>query len=279
MTVPSYRRHAAVLLLLFAGLATVLHAAGFDENVKSPQMKSISDLRLRAQSYSTRFEQAFATSSLVSITDHAMAQERFDLAWQMRRAIDARLPLGDLSAIGIVNRGDGTYSVDLTAFPQWNPLDEKMIAILSELDLDQLGVQLVNRGFVESDVVRLKEYVATHDVRSAIDARTRPIALGFSRSVRGYDTSRRAVPASLALSFIYQRESAASLAMREWSENLLATLDPRSARVFVSLLAEGESSSIWSPSDPVEGIRDIMTAVRQPDFEQRVGTHTQEEDK
>jgi len=270
---PRHRSHvrrgfAAGLLLLIASVGGVVLAADFDEKLKAPLMKDAGTLRTQAQSFSARFGELKGAGSEQLITNGSLAGERFDLAWQIQQAIDTHRPLGDLSAIGLVSRDDGTYEINLNAFPQWNRLDQSCVAVLPQLNWDTFARQLVNRGMAPNETAKLRQYISTHDARAAAGARTLPISLSFSRLIRKYDKVKRPVPDSVVLSYVYQRARADAEATREWTEGLLKSVEAQSARVLLSTLGEGKASSIWAPSDQAAGIVEILESVRLPNFEE-----------
>lgn len=263
------RRAAAGLMLMLAGFAGVAGAVDFDERVKAPLMKDAGTLRAQAQSFSARFAELQAAGPEQLITNRTLAGERFDLAWQIQQAIDVGRPLGDVSGIGFVNRGDGSYSIDLDAFPQWDRIDRELSEVLPRLNWDAFEQQLMNRGMQKEAAAKLKAYVDTHDVRAATNAKLLPISLSFSKLVGKFDKLKRPVSDATVLSYVYQRARAASEGSREWTSGLLGSVDAHSSRILLSAMSEGETSAIWSPSDQAAGIADILATVRRPDFEQR----------
>jgi hypothetical protein len=260
---------AAGFVLTLASLSGIAGAVEFDERIKAPLMKDAGALRTQAQSYSARFAALGDAGPQQLITNRVLAGERFDLSWQIQQSIDVRRPLGDLSALGFVDRGDGTFFIDLRAHPQWNQMDKTFVALLPITHWDAFSKQLVARGVPAADTAKLRDYVATHDIRAAINSRTLPVSLSFGRLVKKLDKMKRPVPEATVLSYVYQRAKAESEASREWMAGLLASVDAQSARILISALAEGELTSIWAPDDQAAGIADILAKTRQPDFEAR----------
>jgi hypothetical protein len=257
-----------MLTVNFALLANPAQAAGFDERMKAPLMKDAGTLRTQAQSYSARFAALQGAGPEQLITNRALAGERFDLSWQIQQAIDVGRPLGDLSAIGFVDRGDGSYGIDLQQFPQWDRVDQTLTALLPQMDWDVYSRDLANRGMTNSAVAKLKDYVASHDARVAVGEKTLPISLSFSHVIRKFDKIKRPVPDAIVLSYVYQRERAGADATREWTAGLLESVDAHSAHILLSAFAEGHPAYIWAPSDQPAGIADILATVRRPDFEE-----------
>jgi hypothetical protein len=265
---PRLRPLPTTLLAMLASFTAVGQALKFDEALKAPLARSAADLRNQAQVFSARAATLAAAAPDALITDRAVSLDRFDLSWQIQQAIDVHQPLGDLSAVGIISRGDGSYRIDLNAFPQWNDLENLLVALLPTANFELLGAELVNRGFAASDVAKLKDYVATHDPAAAARSSKLPATLGFARLVKKYDHAQRPVPESLTLSYVYQRSLAEHEATRAWTCGLFKSLEAKSVRVLLSFYSEGSSSVIWAPSDRTAGIADILMTVRQPNFEQ-----------
>ena len=260
---------AAAVIAMFAGVAGIAHAVEFDEKVKAPMASDVATLRSRAQAYSDRDAQARVAGLDALVRNRQLAQERFDVSWQLQRAIDDKRPIGDLSGQGIVDRGDGTWSVDLSAYPQWGDPAAHLAGMLSALNPDLLGAELARRGMKPEDQAKLRDYVAAHTEKATTDAAALPIAISFSRIVKKYDKLKRPVPDSLVLSYIYQRERATTEARRVWAESLLDTIGPGAARILESYFDEMQESGIWGPSDTRAGIDGLLANLRLPDFEQK----------
>jgi len=267
MHVPSYPRVVALLLVLasFAGSA---QAVEFDEKLKAPMVKDAAVLRTQALSYAERFTALQAVSPLEVIKNRELAAERFDLIWQIQQAIDARRPLGDLSAIGLVQQGDGSYRVDFNANPQWNRPDELFSAVFSGIEWHGFGAHLVSRGFREADVAVLKEYLSTHDLQQIFRREALPITLSFSKIVKKYDKIKRPVDDAVVLSYIYQRERLKAEKGREWTAGLLNSVDGQRARILLAHFSEFHSTALWAPSDQRAGIDYQLQVMRLPNFEQ-----------
>jgi hypothetical protein len=260
-------RIAAGLMLILANLAGGARAAEFDAKVNAPLMKDVGSMRAQAQSFAARFGDLNDTGLEQLITNRALASEQFDLVWQVQQAIDVRRPLGDVAALGLVSRGDGSYGIDFNAFPQWERVDRKLAALLSTLNEDALLQQLTNRGFTADEAANLKTYLAAHDAKATANGKKLPIALSFSKLVRKFDSTNRPVPDSVVLSYVYQRERASADATREWAGGLLNSIGAHGARILLSTMSEGSSTSVWAPSDQAAGIADTLAVVRRPDFE------------
>ena len=171
------------------------------------------------------------------VTDQALTRERFDLEWQLTRALEEKRPLEDLSALGLEKHENG-FRIDYNAFPQWQPFPETLASLMPTLNMDAAGPLLVARGFRESDVAALRSYLETHDLKADTSARTLPIAISFSKVVKKYDKIKRPVGKDLVFSFIYQRDKVEAEARRAWAEGS----DPhsrRSARARASFLLLG----------------------------------------
>ena len=260
---------AAAVIAMFAGVVGIAHAAEFDEKVKAPMFKDTAELRSRAQAFSDRDAQARVSGFDVLVRNRQLSQERFDMSWQVQRAIDDKRSFGDLSGQGVVDRGDGTFSVDLSTYPQWGDPADHLAGMLSALDPALLGAELARRGMKVEDHAKLREYLAAHPEKAVTAAAALPVSVGFSRIVRKYDKLKRAVPDSLVLTYIYQRERATTEARRAWAESLFDSIGPGPSRILESYFSEMKETAVWGPSDTRAGIDGLLANLRLPDFEQK----------
>ena len=259
----------ASLLLCLAGLAGFAHAVEFDEKLKAPLAKNGVELKAMAESYSASFARLRDASPVEMVTSKALTLEHVDLNWQIDRALEDRRPMEDLSAIGLVKDARGGFRVDLKAFPQWQPFPEALASIVPTMTMDTAGPLLVNRGFRESDVAAIKNYVDVHDLNAATQARTLPLAISFSRVVKKYDKIKRPVSKDQVFSYLYQRNRVAAEARRAWSEGLIRVLDDQRVRILHSYFSEMGGTSYWFADDADAGIAGVLAMMRLPDFEQR----------
>jgi hypothetical protein len=258
----------ALLLAMLANFAGSAAAVEFNEKLKAPMVSDPAALRSQAHSYVTKFKALQISSPLERITNRALAKERHDLIWQIQQAIDAGRPLGDLSALGLVAREDGSYYVDLNANPQWERLEDLLAGWLPQTNWELFGEELMQRGFRPEDVTILRQYVTTHDAQRAGLQRSLPVAVGFSKVVKKYDRIKRPVDDGLVLSYLYQRSAISAESSREWAAGLLAALDEQRARILLAYFSEMQSTAIWAPSDQRAGIDHLVRQMRLPNFEQ-----------
>jgi hypothetical protein len=257
-----------LLALILAGTAAAAQAVEFDERVKAPSVTEPAAFRAQADSFKQRVRSLKEAGPRELMMNRALFAERFDLTWQLQRAMNARRPLGDLAEVGFVSRGDGSYAIDYEAHPEWHRLDEAMAGWLPLADWTTLGAELRARGFRESDITALQEYVRTHDARGASARSSLPLAISFSKVVKKLDRVKRPVPDNLVLSYLYQRSRADAEATREWAEGLLQALDPQRARILLSYFDEMKFTGVIAPDDQRGGIDELLKLMRQPNFEQ-----------
>src|SRR4051812_46240443 len=82
-----HRSLAAVLMLALAGTGGLAQAAGFDETLKAPMMKSVADLQTQVQSFAAKYRALDDATQAQLITNASLAKQQFDLSWQLERAI------------------------------------------------------------------------------------------------------------------------------------------------------------------------------------------------
>lgn len=262
------RPFAAVLMLAIAGAGGLAHGAGFDEKLKAPMMKSSAQTYVQAKEFGARYREVRATTPSQMITNASLAREKFDLKWQVEKAIDRREPITEFEELGFESIGNGAYRVDLDEHPEWEDFATAIVGVLADANLDTSAPALLQRGFRPEDVVTLKTYIATHNPRLAPKALTLPIGLEFAKVVRKFDNAKRPVPDALVLSYVYQTARAQSEANRLWVKELLAQFDDQRGRVLMSTFLEFQSTGEWHPTDPALVIASQLQVVRLPNFEE-----------
>ena len=131
-------------------------AVEFDEKIKAPMVMGGAELKSQAESYSATLRApARRPRPRSMVTNQALFHERFDLEWQLKRALEDKRPLEDLSALGLVKHEDG-FRIDYNAFPQWQPFPEMLASLMPTMNMDVAGPLLVARGFRGSDVAALR---------------------------------------------------------------------------------------------------------------------------
>jgi hypothetical protein len=262
------RPFAAVLMLALAGAGGLAHAAGFDEKLKAPMMKSAAQTHAQAKEFGARFREVRAATPSQVVTNAALAREGFDLRWQVEHAIDERQPLENFAELGFESLGNGSYKVNLNEHPEWGDLPSGMVSILSGPNLDPLADALGQVGFRPEDISTLKNYVRARNPRLASKSATLPVALAFAKAVRKFDRARRPVPDALVLSYVYQTSRAISESDRLWAAELLKQFDAQRARVLLSTFMEFPATGEWHPTDPDRVIASQLAAVRLPNFDE-----------
>ena len=265
-----WRPRLMAAMVTGVAIAGVVQAAGFDEKLKAPTMRDAGELRSQAASFAVRYAEVRTATPDQLVRDAALTSRRFDLIWQIQRAIDERKPLDDFAPVGIVSRGDGSFGIDMGEHPEWNDLQETMAGMLVREDLDALRPALIARGFRAQDVDILKDYVTANNPARASANEVASVVIGFGRTIRKLDRIKRAVPESTIASYFYQRARAASESDRRWVEGLLQRLDAQRGRILVSIFTEMKSTAVWAPEDWSETVASFIAQARRPDFEARI---------
>ncbi|HTU66021.1 MAG TPA: hypothetical protein VMF52_08735, partial [Steroidobacteraceae bacterium] len=81
---------AAAVVALFASVLGVAQAAEFDEKVQAPAVRSADQLRAHMRVYSAREAQARLGGLGALLADRSLARERFEMSWDLQRALDAK---------------------------------------------------------------------------------------------------------------------------------------------------------------------------------------------
>jgi hypothetical protein len=263
------KRHRFWMSMLVAasGLAGSAQAVEFDPAVKSPMVSSPSDIGTRAVDVAKRLASLRDAAPLQIVTDPALSRDQFDLAWRLQMLSDEKRAVGELSALGVEDRGDGVLHIDTKSNPGWRNVAQTICSELPRANWEVFGPDLVARGFRPEDVTNLQDYLAGHDYLAATRKPLAEITVSFRKLVLAYDKIRKPVPDSLVMAFLYQRAAAHSDAKQKWASGVLGSLDPQRARILLSYFQDREmSSTTYFPDDRRAGIDGVLADVRRPDF-------------
>ncbi len=173
----------------FGAFVDAVQAAKFDEKIKAPHAPSNAELQAVIRDY-------FETYARVNAEVGHRYRERQgcipavvrdELAPAARDRQEASRS-GDLSEFGLTPNGDGSYSVDLAEFPQWDPLPyATRTAFGSHKPSDSMARHSRTRGFRDQDIEAMRAYVeksprATRRACAELD-----IAEGYCRQGQGAD--------------------------------------------------------------------------------------------
>ncbi len=233
---------AGVMVALAASAAMQVRAAPFDEKLRAPRAATSQALRTQLEAHFSVFERKQQDPDPAAFIRDRRAHEQWsDVYFAVKLAMDEGTPLGDLSAFGLTPGPDGTYRVDLRAFPQWEPLDSQLYLFSDPANLESYVPALEARGFRDSDISALRKYVATHDPRLAIHTEGRQLVDTFAKRLQTQRRAARPLDLQEVLAYRYQKESLKAEAGRQWAVALLDTLDRQRQRILVSLLEESEA--------------------------------------
>ena len=264
-----WRPPLAAAWLLALALTGSAQAVEFDASLRAPMMKSQGELKSQAQDYSAKFALISEAAPERLVTDTSLWREQFDVAWKVQRAMDEHRPLDELAAVGIVSDAMGHVRIDFNKYPQWFPFYERLSVLFAEPNMEGIGKELMQRGFRDTDVATLTNYVTTHDLKRSEAERALSVALSFNKLVQKFDRTRRPVDSGLLLSFVYQRSKVQSEVRREWAAGLIQSLDAQRARILFDYVSEPESFGVWTPTNQSIALAGVLEAMRLPDFEQK----------
>ena len=266
---PARLPFAAAVIAMFAGVIGVAHAVEFDEKVKAPIARNSEQLRSMARAASQEFAEGPLDSRETAFRDANATRRKFDARWTVLRAVEGRAPLEGLGEYGLQRSEDGSVHIDLQKYPQWDSTESRLVGILTHIQMDAFGLDLVNRGMQESDVAKLAQYVTSNDAAAQSRSAALPVTLGFAKLVRKYDKIKRAIPDDVVFDYFYQRDAATTESDRRWLAGLLDELQPQGRRILLSYFDGLSATAVWGPSDNDAGIRSTLANFRLPDFEQR----------
>ena len=233
------KRLGASVTVLFALLAGPTQAAPFDEKLKPPRAATAQALRTKLEAHFATFQRKQQDPDPAAFIRDAKAYRQWsDLDFALQLAMDERTPLKDLDAFGVVARPDGTYHVDLHAFPQWEPLDSRLHRLTNPEILESYLPALKARGFRDEDLTALQTYVATHDPKVDLHAQGRQLVETFAQRLQAQRKVGQRLNLQEVLAYRYQKTSLRTEAERRWAVGLMDALDRQRQRILVSFLDE-----------------------------------------
>jgi hypothetical protein len=254
---------AGGIWLLAMLLGPPLQGATFDERLEAPRATSAKGLQSQFQAHFDAFRQKQQTPDPAAfIRDKASHKQWTDLFFAVTRAMDESVPLGDLAAFGLIAKPDGTYSVNLKKFPEWEPLDAKLNVLSNPEVFESFIPALKARGFRDSDVDTLRTYLATHDPRMLTHKNGRQLVTGFATRLQRQRQAGQALNLKEVMTYRYQKNSIKSEAKRQWALGLLDTLDAQRQRILASFLEESDSELVFGT--PSESIDQSLQEEAQP---------------
>jgi hypothetical protein len=242
---------AGITVLLALFLAGSAQAAPFDEKLKTPRAATSQALRTKLAAHFATFQRKQQDPDPAAfIRDRVAYRQWSDLYFAVQLAMDERTPLQDLDAFGLVARPDGTYVVDLHAFPQWEPLDSRLYKLTNPEILESYVPALQARGFRDEDVIALRTYVATHDPRQTLQTEGRQLVDTFAKRVQTQRKAGQRLNLQEVLAYRHQKSSLRAEAERRWAVGLIDGLDLQRQRILVSFLDEFQAElSFGVPND------------------------------
>jgi len=243
------KRLGASVTVLFALLAGPTQAAPFDEKLKPPRAATAQALRTKLEAHFATFQRKQQDPDPAAFIRDAKAYRQWsDLDFALQLAMDERTPLKDLDAFGVVARPDGTYHVDLHAFPQWEPLDSRLHRLTNQEILESYLPALKARGFRDEDLTALQTYVATHDPKVDLHTQGRQLVDTFAKRLQAQRKVGQRLNLQEVLAYRYQKTSLRTEAERRWAVGLMDALDRQRQRILVSFLDEFQAEMVFGAS-------------------------------
>jgi hypothetical protein len=243
------KRLGASVTVLFALLAGPTQAAPFDEKLKPPRAATAQALRTKLEAHFATFQRKQQDPDPAAFIRDAKAYRQWsDLDFALQLAMDERTPLKDLDAFGVVARPDGTYHVDLHAFPQWEPLDSRLHRLTNPEILESYLPALKARGFRDEDLTALQTYVATQDPKVDLHTQGRQLVDTFAKRLQAQRKAGQRLNLQEVLAYRYQKTSLRTEAERRWAVGLMDALDRQRQRILVSFLDEFQAEMVFGAS-------------------------------
>jgi hypothetical protein len=243
------KRLGASVTVLLALLAGPTQAASFDEKLKAPRVATSQALRTKLEAHFATFQRKQQDPDPAAfIRDRVAYRQWSDLYFAVLLAMDERTPLEDLAEFGLVAQAGGKYSVDLHAFPQWEPLDSRLHRLKNPEILESYVPALKARGFRDEDVSALQTYVATHDPELTLNTEGRQLVDTFAKRLQTQRKSGQRLNLQEVLAYRYQKSSLRADVERRWAVGLMDVLDKHRQRILVSFLDEFQSEMAFGLS-------------------------------
>jgi hypothetical protein len=260
----------------FGAFVDPVHGAKFDERIKAPPAPTNAELKAVIRDYFNTYARVNANSIAGIVRDKAAYQQWFETEWRLQRAIDAKRPLGDLSEFGLTSNRDGSYSVDLSKYPQWEPLPTRLDRFREpqhlRLDIEALKV----RGFRDQDIEALGAYVTGSPPRNQASIAELDIADGYVARVKAQLAAKQKASASQLLSYIYQTNRISKERARAWALGLLDVLDQQRQRILESYLQEQAGNLAIGPDDIEGQLKFAVDAIASGEFERQMSVERKE---
>jgi hypothetical protein len=239
------KRLIASVLLLAVFLAGYVQAAPFDEKAQAPRVASAQALRTKLEAHFATFERKQQDADPAAfIRDRVAHKQWSDLYFAAQLAMDEKTPLKGLDAFGLVAKPGGKYVVDLSAFPQWEPLDSRLHKLTNEEVVESYVPALEARGFRDEDIDALRTYLANNDPRVTVQTEGRQLVETFARRLQGQRNAGQKLNLQEVLAYRYQKWMVRAEAQRSWAVGLMDALDKQRQRALVSFLDEGFQSEL-----------------------------------
>lgn len=221
-------------------LTAIAHGAPFDERIKSPQAGTTAELRELLQAHFDTFRRKQEEGRVGAFIRDEAAYERWvDLEYRIGLAMDQALPLTDLADFGLIAEPDGTYTVDLKKYPQWEPLDSRLHVLSDASVLESYVPTLKARGFRDADIDILRTYLAAHDPRAAAFPEGKELIESFAQRLRKRQAAGLPLDLNEVMAWRYQKFRLKRAARRQWALGLLDALDDERRGTLVSFLSDG----------------------------------------
>jgi hypothetical protein len=263
---------AVMQINTFAGVAP---AAKFDEKIKAPPAPMNAELKAVIRDYFDTYARVNAKSSAGIVRDKAAYQQWFETHWRLQRAIDQKRSLGDLSEFGLTRNADGSYSVDLNQYPQWEPLPVRLERFREPQYLDQYADALAARGFRESDLETLRAHVAKSPRNQASTAEL-DVADGFAAKVKAQVATKQKISTAQLLSYIYQTGRIDAEQDRVWARSLLDLFDQQRQRILESYVQEQAGELTITPDDIDGQLKFAIDGIVSGEFERQMSVERKE---
>jgi hypothetical protein len=248
------KRVIASVIWPLAMLLGAAHAASFDTRIKSPPAAVPEQIEARLKAHFDTFDRDRQKGPTAFLRNKAAHAQWSDLYYSVTLTMDEGKRLRNMDAYGLIANTDGTYTVDLKKFPQWAPLDTRLDVLTDPDVLEGYEPILKARGFRDSDLAAMRDYLATHDNQQLTLPDSKQLADSFAQRIHQRDAAGLPTDLEEARAFRYQLAKVRFEGNRQWALGLLDTLDNQRQRILASFFEEFSSGKrmFGVPSEPLE---------------------------
>ena len=172
-------------------LVVLMLASAFSFAEEPPYLPSRERLEKLLHEYFGEPEDEKSTKplSLHELKDKEISDKLFEINYQLGKLLDANVPLGDLSWVGIRQTSNSTLSIDVIAHPRWDGITTILDFLIysNEASSNDLKVSLLDIGLNEVETSKLLSMNGKNtqqSFRKKVEDKNNPIRRHYGMKIR-----------------------------------------------------------------------------------------------